>query len=285
MTDVQLEPLARVRPRTVLILVSSLIALYVLIPQLTDVGGMVRQLRHASWGWVAATLLFSFLSYIGASISLMGLAPTHVPAFDAFEVCLSGSFVNRITPAGVGGIGLNVRYLQKRGADTAVAASRIGVNSLLGVVIHLTLTLLFVLWAGKEASFDFRLPKMPLLVGALVLLVGAGVVFLVPWGREHLLGSVRRALGEAWSGVTTIAKQPLRLLVMIIGGTSITLAYLFGLYCAVEAFGGGLAFPAVGRGLPGRPRARSRSMFWAPFTSDRPLVSMASRRAAGLVPR
>jgi len=42
--------LARVRPRTVLILVSSLIALYVLIPQLTDVGGMVRQLRHASWG-------------------------------------------------------------------------------------------------------------------------------------------------------------------------------------------------------------------------------------------
>jgi hypothetical protein len=38
----------------------------------------------------------------------------------------------------------------------------------------LLVTLLFVLWAGKEASFDFRLPKMPLLVGALVLLVGAG---------------------------------------------------------------------------------------------------------------
>ena len=49
-TDVQLEPLARVRPRTVLILVSSLIALYVLIPQLTDVGGMVRQLGHAKLG-------------------------------------------------------------------------------------------------------------------------------------------------------------------------------------------------------------------------------------------
>jgi undecaprenyl-diphosphatase len=33
---------------------------------------------------------------------------------------------------------------------------------------------------------------------------------------------------------------------MIIGGTTITLSYLFGLYAAVEAFGGGLAFPAVG---------------------------------------
>jgi glycosyltransferase 2 family protein len=245
-TDVQLEPLARVRPRTALMLISSLIALYVLIPQLADVGGMVRQLKDANWGWVAATLGFSVISYIGASISLMGLAPTHVPAFDAFEVSLSGSFVNRITPAGVGGIGLNVRYLQKRGADTAEAASRIGVNSFLGLVIHLTLTVLFLLWAGKESSFDWRLPKMPLLVGLLVILVAAGVLFVVPWGRHHLLGPARSALRHAWTGVTSIAKEPTHLLVMIIGGTTITLSYLFGLYAAVEAFGGGLAFPAVG---------------------------------------
>ena len=33
---------------------------------------------------------------------------------------------------------------------------------------------------------------------------------------------------------------------MLAGGTTITLAYLFGLYAAVEAFGGGLALPAVG---------------------------------------
>ncbi len=33
---------------------------------------------------------------------------------------------------------------------------------------------------------------------------------------------------------------------MILGGATVTLAYLCGLYAAVEAFGGGLAFPAVG---------------------------------------
>ena len=38
-------------------------------------------------------------------------------------------------------MGLNVRYLQKRGADTVEAASRLGVNSLLGVVIHENLEL------------------------------------------------------------------------------------------------------------------------------------------------
>ena len=209
--EVAYEPLARVSARTALMLVSSLIALYVLIPQLTDVTGMVRQLGDADWDWVALTLVLSFISYLGAGISLMSFAPTRVPAVQAVEVSLAGSFVNRITPAGVGGMGLNVRYLQKRGAETVEAASRLGVNSLLGVVIHLSLTLLFLLWAGKENSFDFRLPKVPALVALLVVLVGAGVVFLVPWGRHRLLGPAVRALSHAWRGVVDLAREPAHL--------------------------------------------------------------------------
>jgi undecaprenyl-diphosphatase len=244
--EVAYEPLARVNARTALMLVSSLIALYVLIPQVTDVAGMVRQLRDANWTWVAVTVVLSLISYVGASISLMSFAPSRVPARDAFEVSLAGSFVNRITPAGVGGMGLNVRYLQKRGADTVEAASRLGVNSLLGVVIHLSLTLLFLLWAGKEGSFDFRLPKVPVLVALLVVLVGAGVVFLLPWGRHRLLGPAVRALGHAWQGVVDLARAPAHLGGMVLGGTLITVSYLCGLYAAVMAFGGGLAFSAVG---------------------------------------
>jgi undecaprenyl-diphosphatase len=244
--EVTYEPLARVNARTALMLVSSLIALYVLIPQFTNVAGMVRQLRDANWAWVGVTVVLSLISYIGASISLMSFAPTRVPARDAFEVSLAGSFVNRITPAGVGGMGLNVRYLQKRGANTVEAASRLGVNSLLGVVIHLSLTLLFLLWAGKEGSFDFRLPKVPALVALLVVLVAAGVVFLVPWGRHKLLGPAVRALGHAWQGVVDLAREPAHLGGMVLGGTIITVSYLCGLYAAVRAFGGGLAFSAVG---------------------------------------
>jgi undecaprenyl-diphosphatase len=244
--EVTYEPLARVSARTALMLVSSLIALYVLIPQLTDVAGMFRQLRDADWAWVGVTVLLSVISYVGASISLMSFAPSRVPARDALEVSLSGSFVNRITPAGVGGMGLNVRYLQKRGADTVEAASRLGVNSLLGVVIHLSLTLLFLLWAGKEGSFDFRLPKVPALVALLVVLVAAGVIFLVPWGRQRLLGPAVRALRHAWKGVIDLAREPAHLGGMVLGGTIITVSYLCGLYAAVRAFGGGLAFSAVG---------------------------------------
>ncbi len=67
-------------------------------------------------------------------------------------------------------------------------------------MIHLSLTLLFLLWAGKEGSFDFRLPKVPALVALLVVLVGAGVVFLLPWGRHRLLGPAVRALSPGLAG-------------------------------------------------------------------------------------
>ena len=87
---------------------------------------------------------------------------------------------------------------------------------------------------------------MPILVGVLVILVLAGVVFLVPRGRRKLLSSATRVLSHAWEGVTSIAKQPTRLMAMLAAGATITLAYLFGLYASMRAFGGHLALPAVG---------------------------------------
>ena len=142
-------------------LVFSLIALYVLIPQFANVTGMFRQLKDANWAFVATCLVFAFVSYMGAALSLIAACPVPVRYTNSVEVAFAGSFVNRITPAGVGGIGLNLRFMQKAGANTTEAASRWGVNALAGGVVHITLTAMFFLWAGKDDAFDFSLPEMP----------------------------------------------------------------------------------------------------------------------------
>ena len=76
--EIKYEPLNRISPRTVLMLVCSLIAIYVLIPQLSDVEGMVRQLKDANWVLVFATLVFSFITYLGAGVSLVAACPVPV---------------------------------------------------------------------------------------------------------------------------------------------------------------------------------------------------------------
>ena len=205
---IEYEPVNRVTPRTALMLVCSLVAIYVLIPQFADVTGMFRQLEDANWGLVLVVVLFSFLTYCGGSISLLAACPVPIRPADAIEVGLAGSFMNRITPAGIGGIGLNIRFMQKAGADTTEAASRWGVNALAGGIAHVTYATLFLLWARQDNAFDFQLPEMPIIVGIAVVCVLAGVVFLLPYGRHKLLGPVRRVAAHAWEGVRSVAREP-----------------------------------------------------------------------------
>ena len=82
--------------------------------------------------------------------------------------------------------------MQKAGANTTEAASRWGVNALAGGIAHMTFATLFIVWARRDNAFDFRLPEMPIIVGIAIVGVGAGVVFLLPYGRHKLLGPVRR---------------------------------------------------------------------------------------------
>ena len=147
-------------------LVFSLIALYVLIPQFANVDGHVPAAEGRELGprRDVSRLLVRHATSAPRS-SLVAACPVPVRYGNSFEVEPRGSFVNRITPAGVGGIGLNLRFMQKAGANTTEAASRWGVNALAGGVVHITLTVMFFLWAGKNNAFDFRLPEMPLLVG------------------------------------------------------------------------------------------------------------------------
>ncbi len=246
-SEVAYEALRRIRARTVLTLACCLLSLYVLIPELAEVEGMPAQLRNADWWWIAAAIALSFTSYIGAGLSLMSASTIRVAMQETYVVSLGGSFVNRITPAGMGGLGINIRFLQKTGNETAAAVSAVGVNGVLGVVVHMSLTALFLLWAGRESNFHLpSVPKRPLLIGLAILVVGVGAVFLVPWCRRTVLGPLTRILRQAWLGIASIARRPSRLVGMVCGGLIVSLTSLVGLYAGVQAFGGDLGFAAVG---------------------------------------
>ena len=59
---------------------------------------------------------------------MAGGVPEHLPFGPNVEAQLASSFVNRVTPANVGGMALNVRFMQKAGVDPAEAVTGIGLN-------------------------------------------------------------------------------------------------------------------------------------------------------------
>ena len=81
----------------------------------------------------------------------------HLPFVANVGASAASSFVNRVTPANVGGMALNVRFMQKAGIEPAQAVTGMGLNVLAGGVVHAVLLVLFVAWAGQSSS-GFKIP-------------------------------------------------------------------------------------------------------------------------------
>ena len=147
-----------------------------LIPQLADVSGVWSKLKAADWTWALYALGASALTYLGATLTVTGAVSARIPFFSTLGTQLAGSFVNRIVPARVGGIATNVRYLQKQGIDLAVASSSVGLQQLSGLLVHVTLSIVFLLWAGRSGAeaFDFLPSGETVLIGLTVSWLSAG---------------------------------------------------------------------------------------------------------------
>jgi uncharacterized protein (TIRG00374 family) len=160
---------------------------------------------------------------------------------------MASSFVNRVTPANVGGMALNVRFMQKAGIEPAKAVAGVGLNVLAGAVVHFMLLVVFFAWAGQSGAGSFTIPTgSKTLVVVAVLLAVAGVLGATGWGRRIFKTRVIGFLKQSWSSIAELARSPAKLAELLGGSLGITLAYTCALAASVAAFGGDLTFAEVG---------------------------------------
>ena len=242
-----LERLVRVRPRTLVMITALTAAFYVLLPQLADVGDSVDALQDANWWWLLVCVVMSMGTYVGAAIGLTGGVPQHLPFLPTVGAQLASSFVNRVTPANVGGMALNARFLQKAGVEPAGAVTGIGLNVAAGAIVHLVLLFAFLAWAGRSDSNAFQIPSTSrILVVIAVVLALVGLVAFTRWGRRILRTHVLRFIKDSWASVVTLARSPSKMATLLGGSTLVTLFYICALASAVAAFDGDLTFAEVG---------------------------------------
>ena len=242
-----LEQLVRVRPRTLLTVVALTLAFYVLLPQLANVDESVQAMGSANWGWLLVAAVMSMLTYAASAIGLAGGVPQPLPFWPNLQAQMASSFVNRVTPANVGGMALNVRFMQKAGIPPAQAVTGVGLNSAAGGVMHIVLLFVFVAWAGQGGGSGFQVPaSSKLLVVIAVVLALLGIVLATRRGRHLFRTHVLRWLKQSVAGLTRLARSPTKLAALLGGSTGVTMAYIAALYAAVTAFDGGVSFAQVG---------------------------------------
>ena len=241
-----LERLVRVRPRTLLMIATLTGAFYFLLPQLANIDDSIEAIRSANWGWLAGCVVVSGVTYVAAGVGLTGGVPQQIPLVPTILAQLASSFVNRVTPANVGGMALNVRYLQKVGVPSAQAVTGIGLNVLAGGVVHLVLLFVFFAWAGRSGS-GFAMPSSSrILVVIAVVLALLGIAMATRRGRRLFSKHAVPAIRQSLTSIVSLSRSPRRLLALIGGSLAVTLAYIVALACAANAFDGGVSLAEVG---------------------------------------
>jgi undecaprenyl-diphosphatase len=245
--DVAFVALERTSRKTIITIGALALATYFLVPQLADLPGIFDQVKAADWAWTPLIILFSTGTYIAASMSLAGAIPQHLPVGPLVTATFGSSFASKLAPAGVGGMALNIRFLQKQGVNQAVAVSGVGLNTIGGFVGHISLIGVFLVWAGRDAFGSFELPDPTAFLIGIGIVVAIGLIALaLPWTRRLIRAKFLPVVGRALDGVSDVLRRPGKVALLVGGSALVTFFYLTTLYFSIEAFGGGLAFATVG---------------------------------------
>jgi uncharacterized membrane protein YbhN (UPF0104 family) len=229
--------------RQLLLLGLSLVAVYVVIPQIGNFRHSLPLIPQANFADLWLALLCTVATYVTAAGTYWFLALHRLSYARTALVQVAGMFVNRLLPAGIGGMGVNYAYLRRSKHTATEAASVVTVNNVFGTVGHgLLLAVLLVL-------YHQALPQLQLWQvrdnAQLIILVTIAV--LIVWAILY-----RRYGKRLQQGLRGFLKQllayrhrPLYLSAALVSSMLLTLSNVLGLWFCVAAMHADISFMAL----------------------------------------
>lgn len=230
----------RSRLRAGAVLLVAAISALIIVPQAAELGEIGAALRQTSWPWVAAAALASAATYPMAAIQVMGATRARLPPCRTTLAQVASAVANLVAPGGIGGAGLNVRYLERCGLDRAEAVAAVTLANIAGFVVHVAaLAIIGVLVTGTAIAPVREPPRWVLLAAVAGLAALAGAVFWSPLGGRRLPAPLREMARSFLAALC----RPRQAALLLAGSAGVTAGYVIALWCSLRAFGSQL--PAV----------------------------------------
>ncbi|BBZ29706.1 membrane protein [Mycolicibacterium madagascariense] len=243
---IKAETITRFTRTQVIQLVLLVALVYVAYPFISTVPAFFSELRTANWWWALLGLTVSALTYVGAAAALWACASGLVSFSHLAIMQVANTFAATTTPAGVGGLALSTRFLQKGGLGSLRATAAVALQQSVQVITHVALLIFFSVIAGTSTNLSHFVPKTTVLylIGGIAL-GSIGIVTFVPALRHWLGTAVRPRLKELGGELVELMREPKRLAIIVAGCAATTLGAALALWASVEAFGGGTTFVTV----------------------------------------
>jgi len=230
------NPWTRFWIRTLLCLLGATFAINLLLPQVGGLRQTLDVLRAVRWVWLVAGVIVLPGVYLAAALALRGAVDHPLGLRRTALVQLAGSFANKLTPKGLGGIGVNQRFLERSGVERPVAVAGIALNMAAGLVVHMTSLIVVSALLGLRSIQSINLPvPWPYMVAFAAAIASLGIIVLV------LLPGTRRkataAIVIAAQGLLDVLRTPTQAAKLFIGVAGVTFANVLMLTVALRAFG------------------------------------------------
>lgn len=211
----------------------ALLALYVIVPQFDQFDTTFAAAQSANSFFVALAGLGIVVAVLSAAAVYYFLAQKPVRFRDSAVVQTAGMFVNRLLPAGIGGMGLSADFLYKHQHTIARSAAIVALNNALTFLGHMLLVGL-VLLAGFAAMPDISVPTVPLWLIASIILV---VVALVSILRVTFMRRVQSFLVDFVRALALYRTKKQRVVIALGFALCNTLGHAVALFLCMQAFG------------------------------------------------
>lgn len=215
------------------------IALAIAIPSLANINfsSVKSQFSNATWGWVVAAALVYPLIPTAWATALMGCVNEDLPFVPTVLTQLACTFLNLVTPNGIGGTALQIDYLHKEDVPVASAGSAMVLSTGVGGIIQILLLVAAASLVGSQLNFSKNSGGASLGIIALVA-AAIGIVLLVPKLRGKVVPAITRAARDIWA----VLRNPHKALQLIGGDLAGNLLYPAVLGLCLMAFGHSLGF-------------------------------------------
>ncbi|HUS26316.1 MAG TPA: lysylphosphatidylglycerol synthase transmembrane domain-containing protein [Nevskiaceae bacterium] len=208
-----------------------LLALYVFVPQIKGLSASTAAFKNVQPAYVIVGLALTAATYGVAAGLYQLLAKRQLRYGRTLLVQTSSAFVNRLLPAGVGGISLSVAYLRSARHSVGQAAAVVSANNTLGLVGH-TLLMAGVV-ATSDASFNqVTFPRHATIIFAAIVTAGVAVGLIVFRRARRVFV---RTGSEVLRNLAGYRHHPWRLLLALLGSMLLTALYAGVLWACARA--------------------------------------------------
>lgn len=194
---------------------------FVIIPQLASFNSTLGIVSTANALFVVAAIVVSLLPSVFGALLYGSLSLKRLKLSSTLIVQLSGLLVNRIVPAGIGGLGLNIWYLQNKKHTIAQATTVVGFNNFIGIIGNVLLLLIAVVISVGVFEYNFAVTVRVLWIVALCIVILITIFFVLRQKARTFICKVYVSIKQMWQHFND---KPMLFIYALLLSCSMTLA-------------------------------------------------------------